>query len=150
MTLLLDTSALIGLSERLNPAVIALLTEVGDEDVHVSAISFGELGAGVRRAVIQGLDPALVERRRATVSDARSLVPIDIDDAVVECYEIVASLAARRVGQNDQWIIASAMTHGHDLVTEDVEQATLMNSDRIQSTLRASGFPTATARFVAA
>lgn len=105
MTLLLDTSVLIS-----PPAG-------GDEDepIFLSAISVGELHAGVELA----RDDATRSVRLARLTALVSSVPVlPVDGPVAARYGELRR-AAGRAPSNDLWIAATALAHDMTLVTRD-------------------------------
>jgi predicted nucleic acid-binding protein len=110
MTVIADTSVLIA-----PPAV------EDDEPVVMSAISLGELHAGVELA----RDDAARSRRLARLTALLSSVPVlPVDSAVGARYGELRR-ASRRVPSNDLWIAATALAHGVPLVTRDERLAAL-------------------------
>lgn len=47
----------------------------------------------------------------------------------IECFGHVANATSRTVSHNDQWILCSAIVHGHALVTEDERLHTADDGD---------------------
>ncbi len=110
MTLLADTSVLIS-----PPAD-------GDDDaIVISAISVGELHAGVEMA----RDDATRSARLARLTALVATVPVlPIDHTVAARYGELRR-ASRRVPSNDLWIAATALAHDLTLMTRDERLATL-------------------------
>lgn len=84
----------------------------------VSAITIGELRAGVLAAA----DHRVRDQRLATYVDALRLDPVPVDVAVAEAWaRLRVDLAAvgRRLGVNDSWIAATAISLGVPIVTQD-------------------------------
>lgn len=106
MTVVADTSVLIAPPE---PA------EGDDEPVVISAISVGELHAGVELA----RDDATRSARLARLTAIVSSIPILPVDGVVGARYGELRRASRRVPSNDLWIAATALAHGLALVTRD-------------------------------
>lgn len=115
MSVLLDTSAVIGWLERRDAAVIDAI----EADPHVpaiSAVTLGELHRGVRRAA----DDRVRTVRRLHldfVADRLDIVPVDRDSA--STWAALAEALPRRIGHNDTWIAVAAATTGRHLVTQD-------------------------------
>lgn len=110
LTALLDTSVLIG------PAPPAL-----EETWVVSAVSVGELEAGVLLATGPAERAARLRRLTAVLAEAPV---VDIDRAIAGRYgELRAATGTRPT--NDLWIAATALAHDFTLVTHDERQAAL-------------------------
>ena len=127
MTFLLDTSAAIGLIERRDPRIPAILQEHPDELPAVSVFTRGELLAGFRQLLDAQPHSSHVGRMRATINYAMELPLADFDESTVECFEYVSAFAPRKVSHNDQWIISTAIAESRELITQDDKQAKLMN-----------------------
>jgi predicted nucleic acid-binding protein len=88
------------------------------ERLAISVITVAELRAGVLAA----RDPATRDQRLRTYAFALEFEPLPINNAVAEAW---ASLRValrdhqRRMGVNDSWIAAIAITHGLPVVTQD-------------------------------
>jgi predicted nucleic acid-binding protein len=84
----------------------------------VSIITIGELHAGVLAAT----DLATRDRRLRTLTAARSLEPILIDERVAEAWgrlRVELRDAGRSMPLNDSWIAATAIAHDLEIVTQD-------------------------------
>ena len=96
----------------------------------VSVITIGELRAGVLAAG----DPAVRDRRLATLTAAFALDPVPIDSAVAEAW---AALRVRlrdlglRMPVNHSWIAATAISLGVPVVTQDDDYVTIAGLDVI-------------------
>ncbi len=110
MTALADTSV-----------VIAPPPDADDEPVVVSAISIGELHAGVELA----RDDATRSMRLARLSAVVANVPILPVDGPVSARYGALRRASRRAPSNDLWIAATALAHDLTLVTRDERLAAL-------------------------
>lgn len=110
MTVLADTSV-----------VIAPPSGDDDEPVVISAISIGELHAGVELA----RDDATRSRRLARLTAIVASVPILPADGAVAARYGELRRAARRAPSNDLWIAATALAHDMTLVTRDERLAAL-------------------------
>jgi toxin FitB len=110
LTALIDTSIL----------VRGIATEV-DEPWAVSAVSLGELEAGVLLAP----DDATRALRLRLLSAILAEAPIiDVDRGVSARYGELRTASGRRP-TNDLWIAATALAHDLTLVTADERQAAL-------------------------
>lgn len=104
MTLLLDTSVL-----------IAPPPDGDDEPIAMSAISVGELHAGVELA----RDDATRSARLARLTGLVASVPVlGVDGAVAARYGELRR-ASGRAPSNDLWIAATALAHDLTLLTRD-------------------------------
>jgi len=112
----LDTSVLIA-AERGAVRFAALLASLGEESVAMAAITASELLHGCHRAG----DPGVRARRAAFVDallDALPVLPFGLPEARRHA-ELWAELArtGRVIGPHDLLIAATALAHGHTLVT---------------------------------
>lgn len=122
--MLLDTSALIGLIERRSAAVRAVLARATVDPV-VSVVTIGELAHGVAEA------PTARQRtaRRRTYELATQLPVLPLDGVeIADCYGFVSS--SRRAGWADRWLVASAVVHDLELVTEDAGMSSIRDDIR--------------------
>lgn len=111
MTLVVDTSVLIA------PPV-----DGGDDGpIVISAISIGELHAGVELARDDTTRSARLARLTALVA---SVPVLPVDGAVAARYGELRRVSGR-VPSNDLWIAATALAHDMTLVTRDDRLATL-------------------------
>jgi len=123
---LLDTSAVLALTERRNEQLIDLIRDA-DQSPIGSMVVLGELAHGVAAAPTN----ATRFQRAATVSFYRRLVrmPSEYPWMSVSTRYGDASAAATagglRLGMNDRWIVAECVTFGAILVTCDETQARL-------------------------
>lgn len=121
MGLLIDTSVFIRI-ERSGEPIDDLLGRLGDPQVYLSAISTSELLQGVHRA-----DNDQRRRRRELFVEAIfafvPILPIDLHVARVHS-RIWADLSRRgeNIGGNDLWIAATALAHGHSVLTENLKE----------------------------
>jgi predicted nucleic acid-binding protein len=95
-----------------------LRVEVLPDRLAVSAITIGELWAGVLAAI----DVAVRDRRLGTLSAALALDPIPVDDRVAAAWaRLRVDLRDRglRMPVNDSWIAATAIALGVAVVTQD-------------------------------
>jgi predicted nucleic acid-binding protein len=123
MTLLLDTSAVIGWFERRNPAVVAAVADDGETPT-VHAVTLGELADGWQRAVAERRARNDIDMRRLTfelVCD-EFVVADDLDPLA---YADVASVGRRSLSHNDMWIAAAGAALDIVLLTEDQDLAAL-------------------------
>ena len=110
MTALIDTSVLV---DGIAPEV--------DEPWAVSAISVGELEAGVLLAA----DDATRALRLRLLSAVLAEAPVvDVDRTVSARYGELRTASGRRP-TNDLWIAATALAHDFTLITGDERQAAL-------------------------
>ncbi len=93
----------------------------GDEPVVISAISVGELHAGVEMA----RDAATRSARLARLTAIVASVPVLPVDAAVGARYGELRRASGRAPSNDLWIAATALAHGFPLVTRDEQLAGL-------------------------
>ncbi len=92
-------------------------TDLPDE-LAISVITIGELRSGVLAAV----DVETRDRRLATLSEALTLDPLPVDQAVAEAWARLRVLLRdmqKRMPVNDSWIAATAMSLGVPVVTQD-------------------------------
>ena len=90
------------------------------DELAISVITIGELRAGVLAAA----DGRVRDRRLATLTAALSLGPVPIDEDVAAAWSLLRlRLRDRglRMGVNDSWIAATAISLGVALVTQDHE-----------------------------
>ncbi|MGO9583432.1 MAG: type II toxin-antitoxin system VapC family toxin [Acidimicrobiales bacterium] len=88
------------------------------DELAISVITIGELRAGVLAAV----DVESRDRRLATLSEALTLDPLPIDQAVAEAWGLLRVFLRdmeKRIPVNDSWIAATAMSLGVPVVTQD-------------------------------
>lgn len=104
VTFLADTSVL-----------IAPPADGEDEPIAISAISVGELHAGVELA----RDDATRSARLARLTAIVASVPVLPVDAVVAARYGELRRASRRAPSNDLWIAATALAHSMTLLTRD-------------------------------
>jgi predicted nucleic acid-binding protein len=110
---LLDTSVFIA-SETGRP----LNTELLPEESAVSAITLGELHAGVLAAT----DLEVRARRLATLNAVADVEVLAVDELVAASWGLLRTHIAqhgRRLNVNDLWIAATAHAHGLPVVTQD-------------------------------
>ena len=88
------------------------------DELAISVITIGELRSGVLAAV----DVETRDRRLATLSEALTLDPLPVDQAVAEAWARLRVLLRdmdQRMPVNDSWIAATAMSLGVPVVTQD-------------------------------
>jgi predicted nucleic acid-binding protein len=110
---LADTSVFIGLE-----ATRFDISQFGDFEWGVSAVTLGELRLGV----LQAQNPEAASRRLSTYQLAQRFEPLAVDEAVSEAWALLISklrTAGHRAPINDSWIAATAITHGVPIVTQD-------------------------------
>lgn len=84
----------------------------------VSVVTIGELRAGVLAA----RDLATRDRRLATLTAALALDPVPVDEEVAGAWarlRVMLRDLELRMGVNDSWIAATALTLGVPVVTQD-------------------------------
>lgn len=121
-----DTSAVIGLVERRDPALVASATELGGPMVRSLAVH-GELRHGVASAVaeVRAMRARTLERYEQLSSWPDD--ELDLDD-LASLYGTVAAVSADpglTAGANDRWVIVDCLALSADLVTSDGRQAEL-------------------------
>lgn len=87
----------------------------------ISAVTVGELEAGVLKATDQSTRAARLRRLSAVVAEAPAL---SVDRAVAARYGELRAATERRPS-NDLWIAATALAHDFLLLTRDESQARL-------------------------
>jgi toxin FitB len=115
----LDTNVISEL-RRIRPhgGVMAWLRSVDDRDLNVSAVSFGEIQAGVERT--RETDPAKaaeIEAWADQIAGTWNVLPMD-----VATFRLWAKLMHRRPDDlfEDAMIAATARVHGMEVVTRNV------------------------------
>ena len=116
---LLDTNVISEL-RRVRPhgAVVAWLRGISDSDLHLSAVTIGELQAGVEITREQDLDKALaIEMWIDQVADTYNVLPMD-----AQTFRCLARLLHGRSSAllEDAMIAATAKTHNLTVVTRNV------------------------------
>lgn len=124
MNYLLDTNVVSEWTKpNPNPGVVAWLSEVDEDRVHLSVVTLAELRRGIERL------PAGGRRMRLDEWLRQELVPrfegriIPIDEAVAESWGRVVArrdAAGRPIGTMDAFIAATAECHGLTLVTRNL------------------------------
>lgn len=95
-----------------------LRVEALPDRLAVSVVTIGELRAGVLAA----RDLATRDRRLATLTAALALDPVPVDEEVAGAWAHLRVLLrdlGLRMGVNDSWIAATALTLGVPVVTQD-------------------------------
>jgi predicted nucleic acid-binding protein len=102
---------------------VVIAPPAGDDDdpIVISAITVGELHAGVELA----RDEATRSKRLARLSAIVAAVPILAVDGAVGARYGELRRASRRAPANDLWIAATALAHDMTLVTRDERLAAL-------------------------
>lgn len=115
MTLLLDTSAIIGWLEREHSTLPPLLEASGTALYH--PVTLGELRAGIERASTD----AEREMRLTTLNfTVDRLDPIAEHLLSAEHFGVLTARFTRKLSHNDYWIVAAAVASERlDLATED-------------------------------
>jgi toxin FitB len=116
---LLDTNVVSELRKRRpNPQVVAWLQDVEDPDLHLSAVTIGEIQAGIE--VTRTQDPTKAEELEAwadQVADSYNVLAMD-----AACFRRWAKLMHRQSGTvyEDAMIAATALVHDLTVVTRNV------------------------------
>ncbi len=95
-----------------------ILEDLVSDELSVSVVTIGELRAGVLAAN----DTATRQRRLSTLTSALTLEPVPIDEQVAATWaglRLMLRDRRLRMGVNDSWIAATAMTLGVAIVTQD-------------------------------
>lgn len=130
MGLLIDTSVFVAI-ERKGGSPVAIETIPGDEGVFLAAVTASELLHGVHRAdSIQRRG-----RRERFVEDVLAAIPILAFDLEVarEHARIWADLAraGQQIGAHDLQIAATAIAHGHGILTSNRREFGRVESLRV-------------------
>jgi predicted nucleic acid-binding protein len=120
VTLLFDTSAVIGLVERHSIALRDIIAR-NSGAVAISTMTLGELERGARSR-----PTPLTQHTLDVATGTMRHVPID-DLVGPACFGHIASRVSRRVGGIDCWIAATAVINSHELVTQDQRLASELN-----------------------
>lgn len=108
-----------------------LQTDLLPDELAVSAITIGELRAGVLAAI----DTNARDQRLSTLTAALALNPIPVDEAVASVWARLR-LALRdnklKMPVNDSWIAATAITLGIPVITQDDDFPPLEELDVIR------------------
>jgi predicted nucleic acid-binding protein len=116
---LIDTSIVSELRKpRPHPGVLAWFESASDKDLHLSAITLGELQAGVE--ITRGQDPAKAAEIEAWIDRvAETWSVLALDGAVCRCW---ARLMQKRQDDllQDAMIAATAKVHGLTIVTRNL------------------------------
>ncbi len=116
---LLDTNVVSELRRRKpHGAVLAWLESVSDADLHLSAVTIGEIQAGIEWTRQQDITKAEeLERWLARVADTYNVLPMD-----AAAFRAWAQLMHRKSNTlyEDAMIAATAQVHGLTVVTRNV------------------------------
>jgi toxin FitB len=127
---LLDTNVVSELRKpRPHGAVLAWLKTIDDRDLYLSAVTLGEIQAGIELTREQ--DPvkaAEIEAWADAVATSWNVLPMD-----VATFRIWAKLMHRRPDTliEDAMIAATARVHGHKVVTRNVRDFRVFGVDAI-------------------
>lgn len=116
---ILDTNVISEL-RRVRPhgAVIAWLRSVDDRDLHLSAVSFGEIQAGIERTrEVDPIKAAEIEAWADQIAEGWNVLPMD-----AATFRVWAKLMHRRSDDlfEDAMIAATARVHGLKVATRNV------------------------------
>ncbi|MCY3851356.1 MAG: type II toxin-antitoxin system VapC family toxin [Acidimicrobiaceae bacterium] len=95
-----------------------ILEESIPDELAVSVITIGELRGGVLAAT----DTPSRDRRLSTLTFALSLEPVPIDEAIAAAWarlRLILRDRGLKMGVNNSWIAATAMSLGVAVVTQD-------------------------------
>jgi predicted nucleic acid-binding protein len=126
MARLVDTSVFVEL-ERRRHSLSALNRFTGGEDVALASITASELLVGVHRSTSE---PQRTRRLRFVNSVLHEVPVLPFDLATAEVHaKLLAELASRGriIGPNDLIIAATALTHGYDVLTQNLRHFTLVH-----------------------
>jgi predicted nucleic acid-binding protein len=116
---LLDTNVVSELRKpRPHGAVLAWLRTIDDRDLHLSAVTLGEIQAGIELTREQDPDKAAeIEAWADEVATTWNVLPMD-----AATFRVWAKLMHRRSDNliEDAMIAATARVHGHKVVTRNV------------------------------
>lgn len=116
---LLDTNVVSELRRRKpHGAVLAWLESISDADLHLSAVTIGEIQAGIEWTRQQDITKAEeLERWLARVADTYNVLPMD-----AAAFRAWAQLMHRKSNTlyEDAMIAATAQVHGLTVVTRNV------------------------------
>jgi predicted nucleic acid-binding protein len=121
MTYLLDTNVLSELHKRApNPAVLAWIGSVPDDELYISVLNIGEIRRGVQ--VARQRDLASAERLHAwlerTIEEfAERIVPVDLPDALIWGR----LTAGNKTPVDDALLAAQACARDWTLVTRNIK-----------------------------
>lgn len=101
------------------------------DELGLSVITIGELRSGVLAAV----DVETRDRRLATLIEALALQPVPVDEGVAGSWASLRLLlrdSGQRMGVNDSWIAATALSLGLPVVTQDDDYVDVAGLDVIR------------------
>lgn len=122
--MIIDTSVMVGAVERKDPTAIAAISALPGPSIR-SFVVDGELAAGAEVASMLRLPAADVEMREATADAYRRLseqpeaLPLDVVASHFAWLTGLSALRKLRLGQNDRWILAEALTLHTRVLTAD-------------------------------
>lgn len=130
--MIIDTSVIIGAVERRDPQAIEQLEQLEQPSVRSMAV-LGELAFGIESA-----DARVATLRHRSkdlylaITDPNTLSAVD-GSLLARWFGAVSAIARTdgiRIGQNDRWIVAEALTHSVPVWTCDETMAKLVHSVR--------------------
>jgi tRNA(fMet)-specific endonuclease VapC len=121
MGILIDTSVVVTLEHR-EESIERFLATLGDEQAVISSITASELLIGVLNARPERRQSA----RQSFVEQVLGLIPVlPVDLDVARTHSrlwVYLSSTGGRIGSHDLLIAATALTHGYDVLTENVRE----------------------------
>ena len=116
---LLDTNVVSEFRKpRPHGAVVAWIDDVKDADLHISAVTFGEIQRGIERTRVQDADKAAaLERWANNLADTYNVLPM-----TSEIFRLWAKLMHKQSDTitEDAMITATAIVHELTVVTRNV------------------------------
>ncbi len=113
--MIIDTSVVIAVTERRSPTAITAIGALGNKSIR-SFVVEAELIAGLEAARRSQMDPADITMRESTLNTYYDLserpvsLPLDVLAAAFGQVTGACSSHHLRLGQNDRWILAEALS----------------------------------------